>query len=127
MQPVLQYQWRGEHVDKDRKVKGGKGGNAAKLLDGELRKRRQSESYAKKAQWKAPFRYVKSDFLVYDWLFSLFISDIFVNMNTRSQKHLDDHDEGDEVVPSSRNEAVSSPQVEIVVAYSHFFFKLFIP
>ena len=48
MQPVLQYQWRGEHVDKDRKVKGGKGGNAAKLLDGELRKRRQSESYAKK-------------------------------------------------------------------------------
>ena len=103
MQPVLQYQWRGEHVDKDRKVKGGKGGKAAWW-----------KASWKEAKWKLR---EKSDFLVYDWLFSLFISDIFVNMKTRSQMNFDDHDEGD---------AVSSLQVEIV-AYSHFFQTILSP
>ena len=47
-------------------------------------------------------------------------------MKTRSMKHLVDHDEGDEDRPTTpklqlprRNEVVSSPQVEIVVAYLH--------
>ena len=48
-------------------------------------------------------------------------------MKTRSMKHLVDHDEGDEDRPTTpklqlprRNEVVSSPQVEIVVAYLHY-------
>ena len=80
----------------------------------------------KRGKAKLSFRYVKIDFSVYVWLISLFISDIKVNMKTRSIKHLVDHDEGDEDRPTTpklqlprRNEVVSSPQVEIVVAYLH--------